>query len=309
MYGLGTYSIVAVDEEAGQMGVAVQSHWFCVGPIVAWAKAGVGVVATQSLAEPSYGPLGLALLEGGKSPAEALRALLSVDERAELRQVAVLDRSGRVAVHTGKDCIPEAGHKAGRGYSVQANLMSSKEVWPAMAHAFEESEGPLAHRLMAALEAAERAGGDIRGRQSAAMVIVSTRATGNPATDRPLDLRVDDHPDPLGELKRLLTIHEAYEHANLGDQLLAQGRAEEAFRHYELAAQKAPHIDELFFWQGVALLNQGLIERAKEALERAFRANPSWKSVLASLPTALLRDREALRRALGRGASGSAGSK
>jgi len=294
----GTYSIIAIDEEAQQMGVAVQSHWFCVGSIVCWAEAGVGVVATQSVAEPSYGPLGLALMRGGKRADEALRALLSVDPLANVRQVAMLDIGGRVAVHTGSDCIPEAGHLVGRRFSVQANLMSSAGVWPAMAEAFEAAEGSLAQRLLAALEAGERAGGDVRGRQSAAMLIVSLRAKGHPSADKLVDLRVDDHPEPLQELRRLLRIHEAYEHANRGDQLLAEGKTAEALLEYRLASEKAPENDELRFWQGIALLNAGNSEQALPLLREVLGSNSRWRKVLAGLPQALLRRREQLRELL-----------
>jgi len=277
-----TYSIIAIDKDEGLMGVAVQSHWFSVGSVVSWAENGVGVVATQSFAEISYGPLGLILMKSGKTAQEALTALLSIDPTPEVRQVAMLDNKGHIAVHTGKKCIPEAGHIVGSNFSVQANLMRNKDVWPAMADAFEKSEGPLPHRLMKALEAGEAAGGDIRGMQSAAMIIVKTQI------DAPwikvLDLRVEDHPRPLEELKRLIKIHEAYMHANKGDELVAQGEFQEAMNEYRKAIEKAPDIIELKFWEAVSLLNHNQVEHAIPLLKEVFNVNEDWKEVLKRLP-------------------------
>jgi len=209
-----TYSIIAIDPEANEMGVAVQSHWFSVGSVVTWAEPGVGVVATQSLVDVSYGPLGLELLRGGKTASEALQALLRVDEGREVRQVAILDARGNVAAHTGSRCIPEAGHQVSWNYAVQANLMLKATVWPAMARAFETTKGDLAERMMAALEAAE--GGDLRGRQSAAIKIVRVRPEGPWWQNIVMELRVEDHPEPLRELRRLITLHRAYAHMNAG---------------------------------------------------------------------------------------------
>ena len=199
-----TYSIVARDPQTGDLGVAVQSHWFSVGSGVTWAESGVGAIATQSFAEPAYGPRGLALLRLGVDPVTALAALTGADADQGRRQVAFVDAGGRVAVHTGDQCIEAAGHVTAGGVSCQANMMRGPEVWPAMLDAYQASDGDLADRLMAALDAAEAAGGDIRGRQSAAMLIVKATGSGQPWQDRIVDLRVDDAPDPLGELRRLL---------------------------------------------------------------------------------------------------------
>ena len=212
-----TFSIVARDPHSGEMGVAVQSHWFSVGSVVAWAEAGVGAVATQALVEVSYGPLGLALMRAGKSAPEALSALLAADKERELRQVAMVDTQGGVAVHTGDRCIADAGHEAGDGFSVQANMMANPKVWPAMAQAYREAEGNLAERLLVALEAGQVAGGDLRGRQSAAIRIVKPVSTGRPWVDTMMDLRVEDHAEPIRELRRLVDLHRAYQHMNRGD--------------------------------------------------------------------------------------------
>ncbi|MBO3763357.1 MAG: DUF1028 domain-containing protein, partial [Candidatus Brockarchaeota archaeon] len=236
---ISTYSIVAIDKKEGLMGVAVQSHWFSVGSVVPWVEAGVGVVATQSIAEISYGVLGLLLMKNGKTPEQTLKALTAVDPNSEVRQVAMLSADGKIATFTGKNCIPEAGHITGENFSVQANLMTSKEVWPAMASAFSKTNGNLVEKMIASLEAAETAGGDIRGRQSAAIVVVRTKASNEPWKDKVLDLRVEDHPNPVFELKRLVRIHNAYEHANRGDEFMAVGNISGAMREYEYAAKEA----------------------------------------------------------------------
>ncbi|MGC8578194.1 MAG: DUF1028 domain-containing protein [Thermoproteota archaeon] len=279
-----TYSIIAIDKEEGLMGVAVQSHWFSVGSVVPWAEAGVGVIATQSVAEMSYGTLGLLLMKNGKTPEQALNALRTIDPNPEVRQVAMLSADGKIAAYTGKNCIPEAGHIVGENFSAQANLMRSKEVWPAMASAFSKAKGNLVERMLAALEAAEYAGGDIRGRQSAAIVVVRTKASSEPWKDKVVDLRVEDHSDPVRELKRLVRIHKAYEHANKGDELMATGRLSEAMKEYEQASKEAPEIEELKFWQAVAMLNHGMVREAKEMLNNIFNINKDWKQVLRTLP-------------------------
>ena len=202
-----TYSIVARDSETGELGVAVQSRAFNTGAVVPWAAPGVGVVATQSYTEVSYGPLGLELLRAGKSPEQALAELVAADDDSAYRQVAILGAGGQVAVHIGEACIPAAGFAAGDGFSAQANMVDSERVWESMAEAFEGSQGPLAERLLSALDAAEEAGGDWRGRQAGGIVVVGPE--GEP-WEREVDVRVDDHPDPLGELRRLLRLRQAY---------------------------------------------------------------------------------------------------
>ncbi|MHC4140978.1 MAG: DUF1028 domain-containing protein, partial [Planctomycetota bacterium] len=239
---VATYSIVARDSQTGEMGVAVQSHWFSVGSVVSWAEAGVGAVATQSLVDPAYGPLGLELMRTGRTAPDALRSLLAGDDGRDVRQVAMIDAKGRIEAHTGPRCIADAGHvvDADNQFSVQANLMANVEVWPAMARAYRESTGDLADRLVAALEAAQEIGGDIRGKQSAALLVVSAASTGRPWEDRRFDLRVEDHPQPVQELKRLVRLQRAYLHMNAGDAAIEHNDFAEASRQYAAAEKLAP---------------------------------------------------------------------
>lgn len=286
-----TFSIVARDPEDGKMGVAVQSHWFSVGSVVAWGEPGVGVVATQSMVEKSYGPRGLALMRAGIPVKAALSALLQTDDNPEVRQVAMLDHSGEVAVHTGSRCIAYAGHESGEGFSVQANMMHNDRVWPAMAEAYRSTHGPLAERLMAALEAAQTAGGDIRGQQSASMLVISGEAGKQPWEGILVDLRVEDHPQPLQELRRLLTVHTAYDWMNEGDAFLANGKVERALSAYRSAAELAPDFDELPFWHALTLAELDRMEEAAPIFQAVFRANPDWAELVKRLPAAgLLKD-------------------
>ena len=273
---VNTYSIVARDPATGQLGVAVQSHWFSVGSVVSWAEAGVGAVATQSFVDPAYGPRGLELMRGGLSPAQALAALTSVDEGREVRQVAFVDAAGRVAAHTGSRCIEAAGHHVGEGYSVQANMMLSDRVVPAMAAAYEAATGDLAERMLQALEAAEAAGGDIRGRQSAAMLIVKGESSGRPWADRVLELRVEDHPDPLAELRRLVTVHHAYERMNAGDLAVEKGDLGLAKAEYAAAAALLPGSLEVQYWAAVTLATVGELDAALPVFRKVFAADPNW---------------------------------
>jgi uncharacterized Ntn-hydrolase superfamily protein len=262
----------------------VQSHYFSVGSIVSWAEPGVGAVATQSIVEPAYGPRGLGQLRRGASAPDALRRLLGDDEQADVRQVAIVDSHGRVAVHTGARCIREAGHRLADGVSAQANMMERPTVPSAMLEAFRASDADLAGRLLAALEAAEREGGDIRGRQSAAVVVVAPRASGQPMQDRPVDLRVDDHPDPVAELRRLVAVHDAYGHVEVADELAAAGDLEGALAEYAVAHTKQPDNAELAFWHGVTLAANGREAEARELLERAYSERDGWRELLRRLP-------------------------
>ena len=281
-----TYSIVARDPVNGDLGVAVQSHWFSTGSIVIWAEPGVGVVATQAMVEVSYGPKGLLGLNNGQNPTQVLRELLAADKGRELRQVALLDVKGRVAVHTGARCIAEAGHQIGEQYSVQANMMLRDTVWPAMARAYEKTSGSLPERLLAALDAAQAEGGDIRGSQSAAMIVVSGKATDHPWTETIVDLRVEDNPEPLKELRRLLKVQRAYEAMNRGDALLAAGRLEESLQAYSEGVSAAPEIAELPFWQAVTLADTGRIEEALPLFKKVFAEDANWALLLSRLPKA-----------------------
>ena len=271
-----TYSIVARDAATGQLGVAVQSHWFSVGSSVSWAEAGVGAVATQSFIDPAYGPRGLELMKSGLSAQQALAALLLVDEGRDVRQIAFVDAQGRVAAHTGAKCIEAAGHHTGEGYSVQANMMLNDTVVPAMATAYEAADGDLADRLMAALEAAQAAGGDIRGRQSATMLIVKAESTGRPWADRVLELRIEDHAEPIIELRRLLQVHRAYQHMNAGDVAVEHNDLELAMAEYGRAAELLPGNLEVQYWAAVTLATSGGLDQALPTFRDIFAADPNW---------------------------------
>ncbi|MEK6642865.1 MAG: DUF1028 domain-containing protein [Planctomycetota bacterium] len=282
---VSTYSIVARDPATGQIGVAVQSHWFSVGSVVPWAEAGVGAVATQSLVDPSYGPLGLAAMRAGRSAPDALKGLIAGDEGRALRQVAMIDASGHVMGHTGAKCIKPAGHVTDSEgqFSVQANLMSNDRIWGEMARAYREAKGDLADRMIAALEAAEAAGGDVRGRQSAALIVVSGKPTGRSWIDREFDLRVEDHAQPVEELKRLVRLQRAYLHMNAGDLAIEKKDAEGANREYSAAEKLAPQIVEIPFWRAVSMTSAGQVEAALPIFKRVFEAEPIWVGLVPRL--------------------------
>jgi len=283
-----TFSIVARDTITGEMGVAVQSHWFSVGSLVAWGKAGVGVVATQSFINQSFGPRGLSLLENGLTPKMAVEDLLKLDEGRDVRQLAILDSKGNVFSYTGKNCIAEAGNIVGSNFSVQANLMEKNTVWPAMAEAFETTKGSLAERLLAALEAAQKEGGDIRGKQSAAILVVKAKSTGNSWEDKVVDLRVEDNPNPIKEMRRLLTIQEAYEFMNKGDLAVEIGNNKLAKKYYMGAQKLNPDNLEMKYWYAVTLANNGEIEEASKIFKAIFKINSNWKTLTPRLVKAKL---------------------
>jgi len=328
---VSTFSIVARDPATGEIGVAVQSHWFAVGQIVPWAEAGVGAVATQSFVDPSYGKLGLDLMRAGKSAPDALKGLLEADKTASVRQVAMIDNIGRAVAWTGGRDITAAGHivggdsgprscqhpcrfgawsqtpcrilpqgeddgcgdgEEGEDFSVQANLMANDKVWPAMAKAFEETKGDLADRMLAALDAAQAVGGDIRGRQSAALIVVTGKPTGKPWQDRIFDLRVDDHVEPLKELRRLVTLQRAYNHMNAGDLAVEHKDNEGALREYA-AAEKlatgaegtpASRLAEMTFWHAVALVNMNRVDEALPLFKKVFAMDENWCTLTPRLP-------------------------
>jgi uncharacterized Ntn-hydrolase superfamily protein len=285
-----TFSIVARDTVTGQMGVAVQSHWFSVGSVVPWAQAGIGAIATQAMSEISYGPLGLDLLRGGKSAHEALDALLVADENREVRQVALVDANGTVAVHTGRRCIQEASHRTGDGFSVQANMMLRSGVPEAMEAAYlaslQNKEFDLAERLLLALDAAQAAGGDIRGMQSAAIKVVGKELSSKVWEGVEMELRVEDHPEPLVELRRVMNIHRAYTWMNKGDADLADHNPEAAQVSYKKAVDLAPEIVEIPFWNAVTLCESGHLEQALPVFKAVFECEPVWAELLRRLPAA-----------------------
>ena len=280
-----TFSIVARDPATGDMAVAVQSHWFSVGTSVSWGEAGVGVVATQSFTNKSFGPRGLALLKSGKSAQQALEELLSTDEGRDVRQVAILDNQGRVATHTGKKCIDMAGQQQGAQFSVQANMMVNGTVPAAMAKAYEAGARlPFAERVLSALDAAQVAGGDIRGRQSAALLVVRGRPGAGVWEDRLIDLRVDDADVPLKELARLLRLHRAYEHMNAGDLAVEKNDVPGAIREYEAAEKMFPQNLEMKYWHAISLAEKKQVPAAIKLLGPIFRADPNWRTLTARLP-------------------------
>ncbi|HEY2954832.1 MAG TPA: DUF1028 domain-containing protein [Candidatus Eisenbacteria bacterium] len=278
-----TYSIVARDPATGEMGVAVQSHYFSVGPIVPWAEAGVGAVATQSLVLVDYGPRGLDLMRQGLTAQQALDSLIRADTNPDVRQVAMVDAKGNVATHTGKSCIPDAGHQAGNQYSCQANLMANPSVWPAMAAAFERAQGDLAERMLQALEAAQKAGGDIRGKQSAAIVIVKAQSSGKPWADRVMDLRVEDSDEPLKELRRLVRMRRAYTLEDEGDNMIAAKKPDDALRAYEEASKLAPDVVELQFWAAVSMYTNGREADALKLFRSVFSRERQWVDLVPRL--------------------------
>jgi uncharacterized Ntn-hydrolase superfamily protein len=283
---VNTYSIVARDAKTGEIGVAVQSHWFSVGAVVPWAEAGVGAVATQSFVDASYGPLGLALMRAGRPAPDALAALLAGDPQREVRQVGMVDAKGNVATFTGKLDIPAAGGQKGEGYVVQANLMEKATVWPAMARAYEGAKGDLADRLLAALDAAQAEGGDIRGKQSAAILIVKAESTGKPWADRVFDLRVEDSLEPLKELRRLIRLRRAYTLEDQGDTYTAEKKLPEAAKAYEEAMKMAPDVVELQFWAAVSMYTNGREADALKLFRQVFAREKQWVDLVPRLAKA-----------------------
>jgi len=280
-----TFSIVARDTVTGEMAVGVQSHWFSVGSLVSWGEAGVGVVATQSFVNPAYGPEGLKLMANGVSAEQALTQLIEKDDGRAFRQVAFLDANGNVSAFTGEKCVEAAEDLQGRNFSVQANMMLNDKVVPAMAEAFLKYEDyPLAERVVEVLKAAQEAGGDIRGKQSAALIVVGPERTENAWEEKKIDLRVDDHKNPIEELSRLLKVNRAYDHMNKGDLAVEAGDMEKAFQEYGTAEKMFPENLEMKFWKAVALANSGRIEEATPIFKTVFEADENWKEMITRLP-------------------------
>lgn len=275
-----TYSIVARDAETGEMAVGVQSHFFGVGRLCPFVRAGVGAVATQASVDPSYGPLGLQLMEAGKSPADTLAGLVAADPAQASRQVAMVDALGRVAVHTGESCISEAGHRVGEHFSVQANMMLNDTVPDAMAAAFEAATGDLVDRMLEALDAAEAEGGDIRGKQSAALLVCGSDRGNAAGADRTWDLRVDDHPEPLAELRRLVTIKRGYDGGFMSPGSTFED-VEQGLLDIEDATGGNP---EMAYWAAIGLASAGQIDEARRLLARALQVSPHWAELLRRLP-------------------------
>jgi uncharacterized Ntn-hydrolase superfamily protein len=282
-----TYSIVARDPETGRFGIAVQSHYLGVGPVVPWLEAGVGGVATQARVNTSFGPVGLELLRAGRSAEEVVAALVASDEMAEHRQVGVVDARGGAAAHTGDQAIPAAGHLVRDGFTVQGNLLEHDTCWPAMADAYEAAMAdgaPFVERLLRALEAAEREGGDVRGRQSAAIQVVHAELHPAAWRGRIMDLRIEDHPDPVPELRRIVTMQLAYDLTDDEGDAAKSGMTSE--ERYAKAREMAPGAYELAFWRGVELAVAGDVAGARRELAVAFAADERWRTTLAHLADA-----------------------
>jgi uncharacterized Ntn-hydrolase superfamily protein len=292
-----TYSIVARDPASGELGAAVQSHWFSVGSTVPWAEPALGAIATQSIADPSYGPNALDLMRSGMGAREALDQLVRADPGQALRQVAIVDARGQVAVHTGRRCVQWAGHEVGRGFVCAANMMRAEGVPQAMARAFSTALGELPDRLLAALDAAEQAGGDVRGRQSAAMIVVRAR---DEQWHRSIDLRVEDSAFPLVELRRLLRLRNAYDLAERADELIALDRRDEAALLYRRSMEVCPENAELRFWGGLALVQLNERLAGLEAVQSAIAENEGLGELLNRLSPEIAPSAPAVREALGR---------
>jgi uncharacterized Ntn-hydrolase superfamily protein len=280
-----TYSIVARDSATGDLAVAVQSHWFSVGSMVSWGEAGVGVIATQSFVNPSFGPRGLQLLKQGYSAQQVLDILVKYDEGRDFRQLAIVDAKGKVAAYTGAKCIIYAGDLQGNQYSVQANMMLNDKVVPAMKQAMDLIQSlPIAERVMAAMKAAQAAGGDIRGQQSAVLLVFKAKSTGELWKDNYINLRVDDHAQPIEELDRLLKVFRAYEHMNNGDLKMETSDMNGAMKEYNEAMAMYPDNLEMKFWTAVTMLNQGETEKSMVVLKEIFKADNNWKELFKRLP-------------------------
>ena len=280
-----TFSIVAKDPKTGELAVAVQSHWFSVGTVVAWGEAGVGVVATQSFVNKSFGLRGLELLKQGKTPQQAMDILLSDDAGKEVRQVAILDTFGRVATHTGKNCIDAAGHINGENFSVQANMMLNDKVWPAMANAWKKNEQlSFPERIMEVMKAGQSAGGDIRGKQSSVLMVFAPRKSNVPWNDKLIDLRVDDSKDPIKELERLLAVHRAYEHMNQGDLYTEKNDMVNAMKEYNAAMKQFPGNLEMKYWTAITLANNKQVDKALPMLKSIYAKDPNWRQLTKRLP-------------------------
>jgi uncharacterized Ntn-hydrolase superfamily protein len=278
-----TFSIVAFDPETKDLGVGVQSRYFSVGSAVPWAEAGIGAVATQSFVNLTYGPKGLALLGQGIAVDEILEKLTKEDPGRDFRQIGIIDAKGNAASYTGRSCLDWAGSRTGKGFTVQGNILTGKEVVDQMAEMFESTKGALPDKIMAALKGAEAAGGDARGRQSSALLVVRKNCKGE-GVHRLIDLRVEDHRDPIGELQRLLTMHRIYRLIDEGEEFMAREMNEDALRIIEEAIILDPKSDDAYIDLGMINLKRGRKEEAIVALKKALELNPKMKSLIPQLP-------------------------
>jgi uncharacterized Ntn-hydrolase superfamily protein len=299
-----TYSIIAFDPETRQCGVAVQSHYFSVGGLVPWGEPGIGAVATQAVVEPAYGPRGLERMRAGRTAPEALAELVAADKLGPVRQVAMVDAHGGIAAHTGADCMAFAGQEVDHHHSCQANLMRTGKVWGAMSEAYLGASGSLAERLLDALDAGEAAGGDLRGRQSAAILVVP--AEGEP-WHRLVDLRVEDHEDPLGELRRIVRLNGSYRLLREADETFTAGDEEKSNDLYVQAWERVPENHELKFWAALAMVERGEDERGAALLREAIDDHADWRQVVDMLTVEMSPAIEEARRLLGDYGAGGVG--
>jgi uncharacterized Ntn-hydrolase superfamily protein len=278
-----TYSVIARDPESGEIGGAVQSHWFNVGALVLWGEAGTGMIATQSFVNVSFCLRGLELLRAGLTPKQVVDSLINSDEGRDGRQLAVMDANGNTYSYTGKYCVEGAGDLHGQNYSVQANLMANNKIWPAMEKAFKETKAPLAEKLIAVLEAAQKEGGDIRGKQAAALIVYKEKSSGKPWDDKLIDLRVEDNPNPVEELSRLLKVHRAYDHMNNGDLATEKGDITTALKEYSTAEEMFPDNEEMKFWHAVMLFNSNKKEDSYKLFSKVFQMNANYRTLIPRL--------------------------
>jgi uncharacterized Ntn-hydrolase superfamily protein len=281
---IATFSIVACDTTAGIWGVAVASRFLAVGSVVPWARAGVGAVATQAFANTTFGPRGLDLMERGLFPSEALDVLLRQDPERERRQVGIVGLHGRSVSYTGKDCMAWAGGRSGPCYAAQGNILAGPEVVEAMADSFEISRGFLGDRLLAALEAGDAAGGDSRGHQAAAIRLAAAGRGYNGFNDVLCDLRVDDFPQPLKELRRIYNVWRPTELITEGYKLVEEGKYDEAIARGEEAARLDPDSGQPYYHLACYYARAGDSAKALHYLEWAVRLDPRLKKSAAEDP-------------------------
>jgi len=280
---ISTFSIVAFDSKTKNLGVAVQSRYFSVGTAVPWAQAEVGAIATQSFVNVSYGPRGLRLLKKGLTVNEVIEKLTSKDKSRDYRQLGIIDAKGNAAAYTGTECLKWAGSKTGKNYTAQGNILANEKVVQKMGKKFETTKSDLSDRLIAALEGGQEAGGDARGRQSAALLVVGERKSKSGYGDRLIDLRVEDHTEPIAELKRLLQLHRVYSLVDEAEEIFTQGNHKKAIATIKKAIELNPNSDDAYVDLGMTYTKMGKTQEARKAFNKATNLNPNMKTVISQL--------------------------